>query len=89
MGSKRWKGPSDVLGCAVTAGPSPPRRGAKMRGVGWLALEPQFDTGYSGGMAAGRRSVTLAFGRRNQRLTSPWPSVVGPEPRSGKPGAMR
>jgi hypothetical protein len=88
MGSKRWKGPSEVLKCAVTAGPSPPRRGAKMRGVGWLAVEPQLDNGFSAGMAAGRRSVSLVFGRRNQRLTSPGPSVGPEELRNGKPGAM-
>jgi hypothetical protein len=88
MGSKRWKGPSEVLGFAVTAGPVPPRRGAKMRG-GWLAIEPQFDNGFSAGMAAGRRSVSLVFGRRNQRLTSPRPSVGPKESRNGKRGAVR
>jgi hypothetical protein len=88
MGSNRWRGPSELLGCAVTAVPSPPRRGAKMRG-GWLAIEPQFDNGFSGQMAAGRRSVSLVFGRRNQRLISPGPSVGPEESRKGEPGAVR
>src|SRR5262245_4761496 len=81
LGSKRWTGPSEVMGRAVTAAPSPPRRGAKMRGIGWLAIEPQFDNGFSGGMAAGRRSVSLVFGRRNQRLISPGPYRLPKPPR--------
>jgi hypothetical protein len=89
MGSKRWRGPSELLGCAVTAGPSPPRRGAKMRGVGWLPIEPQFDNCFSGGMAAGCRSVSQVFGGRNPRLISPGPSVGPEESRKGEPGAVR